>query len=73
MTNKEIVKRNIGLTFDFVRYLIENPNEIENLPDNFILEFVDKDFPKKVKRNRKKVNSLPIKYVRVRNSFELLI
>jgi len=72
MTNKEIANRNIGGTFDFVEYLIDNPNEIENLPDNFILEFVEKDFPKKVMRNRKKMDSLPIKYVRVKNSFDLL-
>ncbi len=31
MTNKETVERNIGLTIDFVNYLIDNPNTAENL------------------------------------------
>ena len=73
MTNKEIIERNIGLTFDFVEYLIDNPNEIENLPDNFILEFVEKDFPKIEKKEEKDSDSLLIKkYVKVKNSFELI-
>ena len=73
MTNKELVERNIGLTFDFVEYLIDNPNEIENLPDNFILEFVEKDFPKIEKKEEKDSDSFLIKkYVKVRNSFELI-
>lgn len=42
MTNKETIHRNIGLTFDFVRYLIKNPKEAEKLPDNFELEFIEK-------------------------------
>lgn len=73
MTNKEIVERNIGLTFDFVGYLIDNPDEIDNLPDNFILEFVDKDFPKIEKEEENNSDSpLKKKFVRVRNSFEVI-
>lgn len=46
MTNKETVERNIGLTFDFVNHLIENPYLVENLPEDFkLLEFIEKDFP----------------------------
>jgi len=37
MTHKETVKRKIGLTFDYVNFLIENKEEVENLPDNFNL------------------------------------
>ena len=73
MTNKETVERNIGLTFDFVEYLIDNPNEIESLPENFILEFVENDFHKIEKKEDKSSNCLLIKkYVKVRNSFELI-
>ena len=46
MTNKETIERNVGLTFDFVNYLIDKPDVAEGLPDNFKLEFVEKDFPK---------------------------
>jgi len=72
MTNKETVERNIGLTFDFVNYLIDNPDIAENLDDNFKPEFVEKDFPKIGKVSEidhdEEVNK---KYVRVRNTFEL--
>ena len=72
MTNKETVERNIGLTFDFVSYLIDNPSIAETLSDSFKMEFIEKDFPRieknenlltKGKSNRK--------YVRVRNTFEV--
>ncbi len=33
MTNKEIVNRNIGLTFDFVKQIIDDPALAEQLPD----------------------------------------
>lgn len=53
MTNKETVERNIGLTFDFVNHLIDNLILAENLPDDFKLEFIEKDFPNiEKKRNR---------------------
>jgi hypothetical protein len=72
MTNKETVERNIGLTFDFVEYLVDNPGAIDNLPDKFDLEFVEKDFPKIEKKEEAESNPhLKKKYVRVRNSFEL--
>ncbi len=74
MTNKETITRNIGLTFDFVNYLIDNPKLSETLPDKFKLKFVESDFvsnssmPKT--RHGKKTKE---KYVKVRNAFELAI
>jgi hypothetical protein len=72
MTNKETVERNIGLTFDFVNHLIDNPTIAEDLPDDFKLEFIEKDFPNIEKREQLEPD-LPAKrrFVRVRNSFEL--
>ncbi|MDR1747205.1 MAG: hypothetical protein LBR49_08050 [Tannerella sp.] len=72
MTQKETIERNIGLTFDFVNYLIDNPQEFEKLPDNFELQFIEKDFPKlqsASKQNKKA--SLPERYVRVNNTFAM--
>ncbi|MFA4853114.1 MAG: hypothetical protein WC599_11400 [Bacteroidales bacterium] len=72
MTNKESVERNIGLTFDFVNYLIDNPSINEDLPDNFKLEFIEKDFPNIEKKEElEKDSKITLKYVRVRNTFEL--
>ena len=72
MTKKEIIERNIGLTFDFVSYLIDQPKVTDNLPDNFELEFIEKDFPK-IDKNQEENNNYGIKkkFVRVRNNFEL--
>jgi hypothetical protein len=43
MTQEETINRNIGLTFDFVNYLLDNPKELDKLPDNFVLEFREND------------------------------
>jgi hypothetical protein len=72
MTNNETIERNIGLTFDFVNYLMDNPNIAENLPDKFKLEFVEKDFSKNEKKQKpKSASQLKSRYVRVKNTFGL--
>ena len=71
MTNKETIERNIGLTFDFVNHLISNKLELENLPDKFTIEFVEKDFPK-LQRKKPFNQDIPVdgrKFVKVNNSF----
>jgi len=45
MRKDEIVKKNISLVFDFLRYLTDHSELIEKLPDRCELEFLDKDFP----------------------------
>lgn len=72
MTNKETVERNIGLTFDYVNHLMDHPSELENLPAKFKLEFIEKDFPK-IEKNETTIptSKVKMKYVRVRNSFEM--
>jgi len=73
MTNKETIERNIGLTFDFVNHLMDNPTIAENLPADFKLEFIEKDFPNLEKKDHLETDSKVIrKLVRVRNSFEIL-
>jgi hypothetical protein len=71
MTNKETVERNIGLTIDFVNHLIDNPSTVENLPDKFELEFIEKDFPNIEKQQSTDKSKLNRKIVRVRNTFEI--
>ena len=72
MTNKETVTRNIGLTFDFVNHLVDNPILLESLPDKFNLNFVESDFSITTKRKslRKRKTVVNEKYVKVRNTFE---
>ncbi len=45
MTKKEIVEKNIAMTFDFIRFLVEHTEVIKQIPDNAELQFIDKDFP----------------------------
>ena len=45
MRKDEVVKKNISLVFDFLRYVTDHPELIEKLPDECELEFLDKDFP----------------------------
>jgi hypothetical protein len=66
MTNKEIVNRNIGLTFDLIRKIIENPDLADKIPDNSVIEFVEKDFEVKKKSYAK--NSILID---VKNDIEI--
>ena len=71
MTNQETIERNIGLTFDFVNHLIDNKSDLETLPENFIVEFVEKDFPK-LQRKQSVNQAIPNeirKIVQVKNSF----
>lgn len=75
MTRKEIIECNISLTFDFVHHLIDNKDELNELPDNFDIEFVDKDFPK-IETKVDMIHTLsepeiPKKYVRVKRTFSL--
>jgi len=68
MTNKEYVDRNIGLTFDFLRQIIDDPSVLDNIQDGAIIDFVEKDFTKTEYPNSVKPN----KYIKVNNHFELI-
>jgi hypothetical protein len=73
ITHKETIDRNIGLTFDFVNYLIDTKEELSKLPESFKLEFIEKDFPK-IEHKQAPSNSTPVlndKYVSVKNSFDV--
>ncbi|NBC84477.1 MAG: hypothetical protein GVY19_14010 [Bacteroidetes bacterium] len=68
MTNKETINRNIGLSFDFIRQVIEHPKLLNNLKDNTTIEFLQKDYPE-----REKVHKvMPDKYIKVKRNFEML-
>jgi hypothetical protein len=73
MTNKETVERKIGLTFDYVNFLIDNPGMVESLPDKYKLEIIEKDFPRKEKLKFKKASKDIQKTVRVLNTFEVIL
>ena len=69
MTKKETIKRNIGLTFDFIRQAVNEPAFLDKIPDGSILEFVEKDFAKKEKNSPAKKRR---KYLRVKSRLEVI-
>ena len=68
MTKKETINRNIGLSFDLLKEILKNPALLGKIPNGAVVEFVEKDFPKKemagLKRRKRK-------YIRVKNEFEV--
>jgi len=49
MTKKEFADKNIGITFDFLRRIVDEPAIADTIPDGAELDFIDKDMPLKVK------------------------
>lgn len=68
MTNKETVNRNIGLTFDFVRQIVENPELVDKIKDNSTIEFLQKDYPEREETKR----IIADKFIKVKRNFELI-
>ncbi len=50
MTKKEYIERNIGMTFDFIKHLIDHPEKIKSIPNGAVLDFIDKDMPFTIKK-----------------------
>jgi hypothetical protein len=46
MRKDEIVKKNIGLTFDFIRAAVADPDLLDKIPDGAEIEFLDTDLPR---------------------------
>jgi hypothetical protein len=67
MTNKEIINRNIGLTFDLIHKIIDDPSLINDFPKHCEIEFIEKDFPLTKKDYPKKS-----KLIKVKNDLELV-
>ena len=68
MTNKETVNRNVGLTFDFIRQIVRNPEIIDKIENNSIIEFLQKDYPEREKSKR----IIADKFIKVKRSFEMI-
>ena len=63
MTNKETIQKNIELTFDFVRQIIDNPQLAEQLLDNCEIDFIEKDFSLKTEQELNKKQLLKVNHV----------
>ena len=68
MTNKETINRNIGLSFDFLRQIVNNPDILDKINDNSTIEFLQKDYPEREKSKR----IIADKYIKVKRNFEII-
>ncbi|MBI4647099.1 MAG: hypothetical protein HY738_11040 [Bacteroidia bacterium] len=69
MTNKEQIKRDITVAFDFVEQIIDNPDILDKIPDGAAITFLDGENTK-IERNTDKETIK--KYVKVKRQFEVL-
>lgn len=67
MTKKEYVEKNIGVTFDFIKHVVDHPELIDTIPDEAEIDFIDKDLPLKTKGQAKKKQVMRYK---VQHTFE---
>ena len=68
MTNKETVNRNVGLTFDFIKQIVMNPEIIDKIENNSTIEFLQKDYPEREKMKR----IIADKFIKVKRNFEMI-
>ena len=68
MTNKETVNRNVGLSFDFIRQVVKNPEMIDEIENNSTIEFLQKDYPEREKTKR----IIADKFIKVKRNFEMI-
>lgn len=68
MTNKEKIKKDIAVAFDFAENIVNDPDLLEKISNGVSVRFLDSGTvnPEKKDDRRKR------KYVRVKNQFEML-
>ena len=69
MREKEIIRREIALTFQFLRYLTEHPSEIDKIPNNGEITFLEEEFPQ-IERPDKNLHQRKAAAYRVNKVFE---
>lgn len=69
MKNKELVQKNISLSFDFIEQIIDNPELLVKIPEGSVITFVNEPNVLVEKQFSKILNK---KYVRVKRHFEIL-
>jgi hypothetical protein len=70
MTKDEIVKKNISLSFDFIRYVINHPEILDKVPDGAEIEFFEPDLP--MPTSEKRISDSAKSVFRVDHTFRQL-
>ena len=69
MSNKEQIKKDMVLAFDFIEQIISTPDILDKIPEGSSIIFLD-DENVKPEKNKSKMSQK--KYVRVKRQFEVL-
>jgi hypothetical protein len=69
MTNKEQIKKDIAIAFDFVEQIIDNPEILDKIPEGTAVTFLDSENSKPEKPDAKESSK---KYIKVKRHFEVL-
>jgi len=73
MTKDEIVKKNISLSFDFIRYLVKNPEILDKVSDNTEIEFFEPDLPLSMRIAEKRLSDSIKSVFRVEHTFREMV
>ena len=69
MTNREQVKRDMAIAFDFVEQIIDNPELVDKIPEGATITFLDEGNT----ITEKNIIRAPERmYVKVKRNFEIL-
>ena len=71
MRKDEIVKKNIGLSFDFIRAAVADPHLLDKIPDGAEIEFIDTDLPRIEAEERVGMGS-PSVVFKVERNFQMI-
>jgi len=71
MRKDEVVKKNIGLTFDFIRAAVTDPHLLDKIPDGAEIEFLETDLPRIETEERANMEGAPVLF-KVERNFQMI-
>ena len=71
MRKDEVVKKNIGLTFDFIRSAVADPHLLDKIPDGAEIEFLETDLPRIETGERANMERTPVLF-KVGRNFQMI-
>jgi len=69
MTNREHIKRDIAIAFDFIEQIIDNPEMLDKIPEGSTITFLDEGDKR---ANKNSIGEPERMYVKVKRNFEIL-
>jgi len=71
MRKDEVVKKNIGLAFDFIRAAVADPHLLDKIPDGAEIEFLETDLPR-IETEKRADMDKPTVLFRVERNFQMI-